>query len=51
MAAAVVAEVPISIKEIYESDDRNFLLTTAVVVEKVMRLREEAMNQVEKRRG
>ena len=49
MAAAIVAEVPISIKEIYETDDRNFLLVTALVVEKVMRLREQAMHEAEKR--
>ena len=49
MSAAVVAEVPISIKEIYETDDRNLLLVTALVVERVMQLREQAMHDIEKR--
>lgn len=51
MAAACAAEVPVSIKEIYESDDRNFLLVTAAVIERVVRIREEAMKKAREKHG
>ncbi len=41
--AASLAKVPVSLKELYESDDRDYVLVVVEVVERTIAEREEAM--------
>jgi hypothetical protein len=51
LAAAAIAEVPVDAKEIYETDDRNYLLVLTAVIDKVVALKSEAHRKAEKGNG